>query len=83
MLINHIDNKPFDVQNNNLEDIAWIERVTDSYVSIKEIIKGKMTLKEYIITLKMPKENAVWSFKDPLPAIMYILLLPYLFLKRN
>jgi predicted ATP-grasp superfamily ATP-dependent carboligase len=83
MLIKHINEIPFEIKNNILKDYAWIEPITDSYVSFKEILKGNLTLKEYIKTLKMPKENAVWSIKDPLPAIMYILLLPYLFIKRN
>jgi predicted ATP-grasp superfamily ATP-dependent carboligase len=67
---------------NETEDIAWVERITDSYVVIKEMIRGKMSMTEYLNTMKLHKEYAAWSTSDPLPAIMYLLLTPYLYFKR-
>ena len=63
--------------------IAWVERLTDTYVVLGEILKGRMTLGEYLKTMRMPKESAVWSLKDPLPALMYLILSPYLLIKRG
>lgn len=65
------------------ENLGWIERVTDFYIVISEIVKGRYSVSEWWQTYKIPKESAVWSIKDPLPAIMYLLLTPYLYLKRN
>ena len=67
---------------NQKENVAWIERITDTFVVIKEIIKRKLTIHEYLKTLLLDKESACLNWKDPLPAIMYIVLLPYLYFKR-
>ena len=82
MLINYFEGKENKIINNNLENIGWVERLTDTYVVLTEILKGQMSLKEYFKTMRYKKEYACWSWKDPLPAIMYLLLLPYLYFKR-
>ena len=63
--------------------VAWCERLTDFSVATKEILRGRMTLKEVIASYKIKHESAVWSWKDPLPAIMYVLLSPILYVKRH
>jgi len=83
LLIDYIENKQLTIHINNKENIAWIERLTDTYVSISEIAKGHLSLKEYLATLRLKKESACLSIDDPLPALMYILLAPYLFYKRS
>jgi len=82
MLIKNLDGENIEKQKNNKENIAWIEQLTDTFIMFSEVFKGRMSVKEYFKTLKMPKEYAVWDWKDPLPAIMYILLSPYLYIKR-
>lgn len=62
---------------------AWIESLTDSAVCFKEVLHGRMAVKEICKSKKMPKHHAVWSCKDPLPAIMYLLLSPILFFTRH
>ncbi len=83
LLIDYIENKQLTIHINDKENIAWIERLTDTYVSISEIAKGHLSLKEYLATLRLKKESACLSIDDPLPALMYILLAPYLFYKRS
>ena len=82
MLIKNLDGKTIEKQKNTKENIGWIEQLTDTFIMISEVLKGKMSFKEYLKTLKMPKEYAVWNKKDPLPAIMYIILSPYLYFTR-
>ncbi len=82
LLIDYIENKQLTPHVNDKENVAWIERLTDTYVAISEIAKGRLRLKDYLATLKLPKESACLSMDDPLPALMYILLTPYLFYKR-
>lgn len=69
----------------HLEDkkVAWCERLTDWTVVAKEILHGRMTLKEVCASYKIKHESAVWNWKDPLPAIMYVLLSPILYVKRH
>lgn len=62
---------------------AWVERLTDFAVVLKELLKRKMKLKEVLNTYKISKTNAVLSIKDIKPAIMYLILSPILFIKRH
>ena len=74
----------FKYQVSNLEKkVAWVERLTDWTVIAKEILHGRMGLKEVVKSYKIKHESAVWSWKDPLPAIMYVLLSPILYIKRH
>lgn len=65
------------------KDMAWVERLTDFAVVLKELLKGRMKLSEVIKTYRLSKTNAVWSLKDIKPAIVYIILSPILFVKRH
>lgn len=69
------------IQSNEI--VGWVERLTDWTVVTKEYIKRRMYLKDVCQTYKMPKENAVWQWSDPLPGIMYILMAPILYIKRH
>lgn len=65
------------------DKVAWVERLTDWTVIAKEILHGRMTMKEVCSSYRIKHESAVWSWRDPLPAIMYILLSPILYVKRH
>ena len=67
----------------NDKKVAWVERLTDWTVIAKEILHGRMRLKDVCASYKIKHESAVWSWKDPLPAIMYVLLSPILYVKRH
>ncbi len=86
-LIKYLNNDPnLILQRNEREDLAWIERMIDTFIVLKELSKGnksRIKLKDYLMSLNKKKEYAVWSWKDPLPAIMYALLTPYLKYKRG
>ena len=82
MLIMNLDGKSIEKQKNTKENLAWIEQLTDFFIMFSEVFKGRMSIKEYFKTLKMSKEYATWDWKDPLPAVMYILLSPYLYMTR-
>jgi len=82
MFIDHLNKDIVEKKINNKEGIAWIDDITDLYISLLEIFKGKMKLYEYFDTMKLNKEHACWDIKDPLPFIMYILLIPYFLFRR-
>ena len=68
---------------NHTQSVGWVERLTDWAVVIKEILRGKMNIKDVYKTYRIKKENAVWRWTDPLPGIMYILMAPILYIKRH
>lgn len=82
MMIDYLEGKEVLTKYNTQIGVAWIERFTDTYISLNEILHGRLSFGVYWKTLRVPKESAVWSLKDPLPALMYILFLPYLFIQR-
>ncbi|MBN1250646.1 MAG: ATP-grasp domain-containing protein [Bacteroidales bacterium] len=82
MLIKDLNGENVEYQKNTTENLGWIEQLTDFFIMFSEVFKGRMSLKEYFNTLKIPKEYATWDRKDPLPGVMYILLSPYFYLKR-
>jgi len=64
------------------ENIKFVHIYTDLGVVIKEVLKGKMRLKDYFISLKGEKEFAVFSINDSLPFIAETIMLPYLWIVR-
>ena len=62
--------------------IAWVERLTDLTIIVKETLKGKMSFWGAMNTYRKKKVSAVWSWKDPIPGLMYLILSPVLFIKR-
>jgi len=82
LMVDYLDGKEIEPEHKNKTGVAWIERLTDTYIALNEMFHKRFTFKEYLKSLQVPKENAVWSLNDPLPAIMYLLLSPYLFFKR-
>lgn len=62
--------------------VGWVERLTDWTVIAKEVLRRRMKLSSAVQTYKIQKESAVWSWHDPLPGIMYILLSPILYILR-
>ena len=65
------------------QTVGWVERLTDWTVSAKEIFRGRMKVSTIKNSYKLPKENAVWQWSDPLPGIMYIVMAPILYIKRH
>lgn len=86
VMIDWFDNKSEAINHKSemgLSPVAWCERLTDWTVVLKEILHGRMRLRDVMKSYKIPHESAVWSWKDPVPGIMYILLSPILYVKRH
>lgn len=69
--------------NQSINQMAWVERLTDITIILKECLRGHMKLMDAVKTYKNRKVSAVWSWKDPLPCLMYIILSPLLYFKRH
>lgn len=66
-----------------LNHLKWVRLCTDIPTVFLEIMKGKMTLRDYILSMKGDKELADFSFNDPMPFIAEIVMIPYLWMKRG
>lgn len=83
-MIDWFDNGEVKAENEGeTRQVAWCERLTDWTVVAKEILHGRMRLRDVLKSYRIPHESAVWSWRDPLPGIMYILLSPILYVKRH
>ena len=82
MLIDYMNGFELQEQHNTKADLGWTERLTDTYVVLTEAMKGRYQLRDYVKTLTYKKEYACFSWKDPLPGLMYVALSPYFLFSR-
>jgi len=69
--------------NSYKKDVKWVRLLTDFPTATSEIFKRNMSLSSYCKSLKGKKEFAVFSWRDPLPFLVELFLLPYLWRKRG
>jgi predicted ATP-grasp superfamily ATP-dependent carboligase len=63
--------------------MKWLRTITDVPTAALEIAKGRLSLGEYVSSLRGEKTYAVFAMDDPLPFIMEYLMIPHLLLKRG
>jgi D-aspartate ligase len=63
--------------------VSWIRLVTDVPAAAPELVRGNLSWKEYVHSVKRADTDAVFSAKDILPGIAELVLIPYLFVKRG
>jgi D-aspartate ligase len=61
----------------------WIRVVTDLPTAVTEIHRGRLGPREYLRSLASAHTEAVFSSRDPLPALAELALIPYLACKRG
>jgi len=82
LLFADINNEPVCV-NSFEKNVKWVRLVTDVPIVISEVCKGRLSLADYVNSLKGKKEFADYSGKDPIPFIIEVLLGPYFYYKRG
>ena len=71
------------VQNANGQlNVKWVELISDLYIVLGEILKGKLSPRDYMRSLRGNLEFAIASRDDPKPFISYLLMIPYLLFSR-
>lgn len=65
------------------EGVKWVRLATDLSTGVVEILSKQLDWKDYIRSLKHIQIESVFSLKDPLPGLVELALLPYLFMKRG
>lgn len=83
MTYDYANNKIYDYPNKYTLNLQWINRVTDSYIFLQHILKGQLSVMDFLKSFYGRKEHAAFDIKDPIPAIMYFVLLPYFLRRRN
>jgi predicted ATP-grasp superfamily ATP-dependent carboligase len=63
--------------------VKWINRLTDSVFAFKSIIKGQLPLRSYFKSFKGRKVYAIWSWKDPMPGLIFPFMSFYIAKKRK
>jgi len=63
--------------------VRWIRLLTDLPTGVLGILRGHLECGAYLRSLSDYDEEAVFSTEDPLPGMMEIALIPYLYLKRG
>ncbi|MGA8022822.1 MAG: hypothetical protein WA361_05920 [Candidatus Acidiferrales bacterium] len=63
--------------------VSWIRLLTDFPTGVMDVGSGRLSLKEYLGSLRNFDTEAVFSRKDPMPGIVECALLPYLAVRRG
>lgn len=63
--------------------VRWIRWATDVPNAVRDIRAGSVRAGDYLRSLRGVDSEAVFSLRDPLPALYEIALLPYLAVKRG
>jgi predicted ATP-grasp superfamily ATP-dependent carboligase len=83
MIYNHLNQNPFTYPSNYKTDVNWVNYITDSVFSLQAIIKQQLKLKQYFCAFKGKTVNAIFSWNDILPGIMFLFLSVYIAIKRK
>jgi D-aspartate ligase len=60
----------------------WVRMSTDAPTAIREILHGRLSLREYLRSIRPPLAPAIFASDDPLPGILELPLIAYLAGKR-
>jgi D-aspartate ligase len=63
--------------------VRWIRVVTDVPNAVRDVAAGSIKARDYLKTLRGIDTEAVFSWRDPLPGLYELALLPYSAVKRG
>ncbi len=63
--------------------VAWVRMTTDVPAALVGILKGQTGIGSYLSSLRNCHTEAVFCDDDPVPALMEVLMIPYLAVKRG
>ena len=62
--------------------VRWVRMSTDAPTAIREVLHGRLSLREYLRSIRPPVASAIYASDDPVPGVLEIPLLAYLLGKR-
>jgi predicted ATP-grasp superfamily ATP-dependent carboligase len=60
----------------------WVRMSTDAPTAVREILHGRLSLREYLRSIRPPLAPAMFAADDPLPGVLELPLIAYLAGKR-
>jgi predicted ATP-grasp superfamily ATP-dependent carboligase len=60
----------------------WVYWTGDLRIAIEEVLAGRLSLRDYLRSLRGPLESAIFSWEDPIPGILDLPLFAYAAGKR-
>jgi D-aspartate ligase len=63
--------------------VRWVRLVTDLSTGALEILRGHLNWHAYLRSLRSAHTESVFSREDPLPGLVELSLIPYLYIKRG
>lgn len=61
----------------------WMRILTDTPTVLREVLKGRMSILDYARSLRGPKSYAIWSWRDPMPFLVELIMAPYLWWRKG
>lgn len=83
MIYNYLNQIPYNYPTKHKVGVNWVNYITDSFFSIQAIFKRHLKLKQYFCAFRGKTVNAIFSWKDILPGVMFIFLSVYIAIKRK
>jgi D-aspartate ligase len=83
MIYNYLNNINSDYPSNYKTNIKWINWYTDFPMAFYSLIKGRLTVRQYMSSIGGKKVRAIYSSRDFKPTIAFFLLLINFFRRRT
>jgi predicted ATP-grasp superfamily ATP-dependent carboligase len=64
------------------DGVSWLRLSTDTPTAVREMLGGRLSVREYLRTLRGPRESAIFARDDPLPGLVELPLLGYVLARR-
>jgi D-aspartate ligase len=62
--------------------VRWLRLSTDTPMAVKELLGGRLSMREYRRSLRRPRASAIFAWDDPVPGLAEIPLLIYVLASR-
>ena len=62
--------------------LGWLRFITDVPTAASDILHGHLSLRSYFQSLRNTRVESVFSWRDPMPSVAEIMMLPYLVTKK-
>ena len=62
--------------------VGWLRLTTDTPTALKELVSGRLPVREYLRSLRRPRESAIFAWDDPAPGLVELPLVAALLARR-
>jgi D-aspartate ligase len=62
--------------------VGWLRFTTDTPTVVKELLGRRLSVREYVRSLRRPRESAIFAWDDPIPGLAELPVLAYVLARR-